>query len=416
MDRCSFIKDDGKRCLNKPSTREEARRDLCWHHQKSQPIERKVEAKVETKYMDEIKLDPSRKINVISGPSSFYYYPNVIGKKILLLGETHDIKNVCKDNYCAGKTSTCNSFEVHDWIYQLALHAPQCLDIFVEEAYYDVQSGGNKLNTYAAPLLAVRDKFKHIKPKYAKEGDVPLSSVRYHNMDIRNFLGVSSPFVEMAHTKGGALKYAMGRVPSEYKSKDSMKTIITCLMGCNRNMVAQKMFYGFVMNLSISIENYKIGKGVADPIYDMEEWSYDKLSEINNYIRQYDIQIQKEMKKVLPYISLEKFCQTLSLVYMNYIGDDWNKFIHILIMLPMDMYVLLRLFIKYVPTKLDRGPINCQSKTYEENKNVIIYAGALHIEIYKDFILKYFVIAPTIGHNKTPEQCIELENPFDFFG
>lgn len=414
MAHCLSARSDGKQCLNKPSVQAGTDMNFCRHHQKSTPKDRTT---IETKAEDikeEIKLHPSRKLTVLSGPSLFYYYPNIQGKKILLLGENHTNKYICKENYCESKVD-CQLFEVDDWLYQLATHTSQCLDIFVEEAYYDVQTGGAGLNTYAAPLLAIREKFKYTRPKYIKEGKNPLTNTRYHSVDIRNVLEGTSPFVDMAHMAGGGLKYAMGKTPLEFKSKDNMKIILGCLMGCNRNIMAQKMFYAFTMQLFISIEQYNDAKGISEMPYDMDSWVVEKLEEINAYIRKLDTLVNKEISKSLPYIKKDKFCETLLSVYMEYIGENWDKFIHALIMLPMDIYLLLRLFIKYEPSKMSRGPAGCRSELYGENKNVIIYTGGLHTDIYRHFLSKYFTVTPTISQNRSPDQCIELSTPFDFF-
>ena len=61
----------------------------------------------------------SRRIQSLSGPISFYYYPNISGKRILLLGDYHAKVNMC---------SSAQSPEIQSWLKQLALDAPSCLD------------------------------------------------------------------------------------------------------------------------------------------------------------------------------------------------------------------------------------------------------------------------------------------------
>ena len=121
--------------------------------------------------------EKARQLTTLSGPVSFYFYPDVGGKRVLLLGDHHVIESLCSE-------SDDDAQEVDEWLYQLASTAPECLDIFGEEYFfhYPAQKGG-AIRIQESPVNAVRAKFMKCIGNYSA---CP-GNLRYHYVDLRQF-------------------------------------------------------------------------------------------------------------------------------------------------------------------------------------------------------------------------------------
>jgi hypothetical protein len=87
-----------------------------------------------------------------------------------------------------------------------------------------------------------------------------------------------------------------------------------------------------------------------------------------------------------------------------------------LIDLPMDIYLLSRLFIIFDKKKMNRGPIGCRDQKYREIKNAIVYIGDMHTKFCTRSFSKDFEVNPKIEIiNGIYNKCVELEEPFDVF-
>jgi len=67
----------------------------------------------------------------LNGPISFWFYKNVLGKRILLLGDKH---NLDKDEECKNCNKP-NCYNVQDYLYELAKNTPEEIAYFIEESY-----------------------------------------------------------------------------------------------------------------------------------------------------------------------------------------------------------------------------------------------------------------------------------------
>jgi len=63
---------------------------------------------------------------------------------------------------------------------------------------------------------------------------------------------------------------------------------------------------------------------------------------------------------------------------------------------------------------MTRGPAGCQDRSSTINKNVIIYTGVAHVEIYKQVIQEYFKCQPIINERHKRSNCFVYSKPFDF--
>src|SRR5437016_863621 len=150
MTQCVCLKEDGRRC-----TRAAAKRGrFCWQHQKCRRLAGPGKAgrpsptiapgistgtlkcprfltatKEQLTAIKGAKRQYPRKLQLLSGPFHFAFFPDLLGKRLLLLGETHSDQGFCSSSQCQQKQPGC--YEVHTWLRDLALEAPNCLDLFV---------------------------------------------------------------------------------------------------------------------------------------------------------------------------------------------------------------------------------------------------------------------------------------------
>src|SRR5258706_825787 len=83
-----------------------------------------------------------RKLSILSGPISFFFYHDFQGRRVLLLGDRHDAEHLCNVNVCNinQKPLDCHVYEVHDWLMDLAKSSPECLDFFCEFSYITTEN------------------------------------------------------------------------------------------------------------------------------------------------------------------------------------------------------------------------------------------------------------------------------------
>jgi hypothetical protein len=334
---------------------------------------------------------PSRNLRVLSGPNIIWFYRNVQGKRIMLLGERHTIQTICNDQVLSKR----GSFEVQDWLIQLGWNAPSCVDIFVE-SYYKASEDNchkkGKLATYKDPLSAIRCDFKI-------HGNIP-PYVRYHDIDLRIIEGIEFPmftwFILTRNKSGFGLDYI--KVVNKYKKYTH--TLINYMLTADKSQQAKLIYNEF-----------------ASDMFQIIDIPYSE-NKYNSMFDKYTKLIDKEFSK--SELDRDKTLETLSSVYINTL-DMWN----ILMNIPMDLYFLIRLFVKFDSSKLQRGPTGCRTRKDVVSNNVIVYSGSNHSLIYANFINNYFNKVPTFMLGDRHNQCIEftsssksagaLDKPFDFF-
>src|SRR5581483_2182367 len=98
----------------------------------------------------EIQKKSPRHLTVLSGPNQFIFFPDINGKRVLLLGDVHNPIGRCKQTDCDEQKNSCHIYEIQQWLRDLAQQAPECLDIFLETQYLDLscenQCGGKPLH------------------------------------------------------------------------------------------------------------------------------------------------------------------------------------------------------------------------------------------------------------------------------
>src|SRR5438128_2094085 len=130
MTRCQCLKNDGRKCTRMASTKTGDDPLYCWQHQKCQIKSTQIVEKPKKKSTQIVEtvspLPLWRRLTFLSGPISFVFYPNLNGKKILLMGEQHKMLNLCSLNLCPvskQKKKVCQIYEIHQWLKDLAINA-----------------------------------------------------------------------------------------------------------------------------------------------------------------------------------------------------------------------------------------------------------------------------------------------------
>jgi hypothetical protein len=136
----------------------------------------------------------------------------------------------------------------------------------------------------------------------------------------------------------------------------------------------------------------------------------DQLSSL--YTQSHKLQFIKRMSKMSNKINRIKFMDVLLSIYMV----ELNLYSS-LIVIPMDIYFLTRIFTSFDELKIKRGPKGCRSLKDASSYNIIMYGGDTHAQVYASFIMKYFGVSPLIdkGNINDNNKCLSFHKPFDFF-
>jgi hypothetical protein len=195
------------------------------------------------------------------------------------------------------------------------------------------------------------------------------------------------------------------------------------------------LIYLHLLGLNKNLGRTELINLIENMIYYMEYWANSPDPEkskstiinklfgsnyemMDNYIKMSWKLMEKEISKMNEKINKKKFMEDLLAVYLDF--NESQSFSNLLD-IHQDVYLLSRLFIKFEKSKMQRGPIGCRTNKWQEMKNIIVYAGNSHIEMYVSFFKKYFETSPHPDFNITTksedgyQQCIKLPYPFDFF-
>jgi hypothetical protein len=417
MQRCLCLKADGTQCSRNVSQKLNQNHNFCWQHQQckkmmetdinmkkttqKKPIVKKKIQKMHTKPI-------SRQLKVLSGPNFFVYYKNILGKRILLLGEHHNILGICSQYYCQNRPTDCRVDEIQNWLHSLVKDSDQCLDFFNEEASIQhlqlIQRGGASLYCYNSPIVAIREEFKSCVsiPNHCH------SNLRYHLINIRRIKFKSEK-------NGQTLEYPLLILYYNPSNKEDFEsTIVESVDPIYWNK--RKHLYEYLLDLTVgpNSEGEQLFNQYLESIINLFKITVevDFYQNIRLYMLNFHKLVSKQLSKLDPRMDKNKFLITLLDVFVNSKSTLFTN----LFILPQDIYLLSRLFIRFDPNKMLRGPISCQNDDHAIIKNAIVYAGVFHSQNYQEFIENYFQIQPTIEiHQHEINKCIEFDQPFDYF-
>lgn len=397
-DRCQGVTRETTPCQH-PATHG----SYCWQHQVVHP--------------DYANHADHPSLLALSGPSQLTWYRNILGRRILLLGEYHLEEGLCTEDTQRKRSergigeTRGTVMNVVDWIDHLVTtHPGTCLDVLVESPYVMSTQHGEQLRkdyreTYSliCPIYRMVDKFPHSHQRHK----IQPCQFRYHFIDIREMdtqhLSVMSVW-----------KHWWGNWIEEEGGDDLRQIYYPHRQGLYQYLLGLNSSYKSMYNQLID-HMYQIA--LTHP--EMKTRSTQELQQAydhnRGFIDQYQKLIKKTIQKLDPQINQLLLRKILLSVYMDDTGDVFQT-IH---QIPMDLYCLLRIFMVYDETKMSRGPVPCRSSHSRINRNMIVLTGQAHTEIYKAWIDRYFQVTPEIHVVKDvsdPEfQCLRFQQPFDFF-
>jgi hypothetical protein len=318
----------------------------------------------------------------IVGINSFIYFNNLNGNKLLLMGEHHNTKNICNTDY----------YEIHKYLYDIAVNEKECLDIFIEESFLRHRNNWRSakmirdmpLTEFKSPLRAIRDMFEGCNVKNNKKCFA--ENVRYHLIDIR----------EIEYIGYGPISHLFQKnVLLDNIDIDDKDILLKYYMGWDKSKESENTFLHYLYLI--------IGDNTLE-------------NKLIDYMSSYHKLINKTLSKIT-HINRNVFFSTLFLVYKEDLINNFDEysgdnFFNNLLTVQMDVYFLLRYLHKYDESKMSRGPRNCPNY----HKKSILYAGANHIINISRFFTLYYETLPDIKiiNNSVMNNCIELNEDFTF--
>jgi len=430
MPQCLRIKNNGKQCQRQSSRKSGHSSQFCWQHQKfqgimiiSQPLSSKeindpLEEKV-TDIIDDMQptsipdfppvstqepLKPPhpfvepilkkishaqlhtddddclqsskhqcRRLTQLLGLNSFIYFPQIKGKKVLFIGINQNT-----DELESQKAFHPQTYEVHQWLADLAQNSPQPLDLYIATAHQ-------------SPLT-------------------PQNQLRFHSIDIRKYLSGNAylldPF-QMMIVKLLVFKPQMTWSQAENMIRKScsdltqlhkkqQKVILSYLFGLNRSHSSLAAVMTFFNDLT---------KQLQLPI---------DSQEFNKYLAVYSKNIDKELSKLHNSIDKKKFMTVLMKSHMELSFD-------LLMDVPINIHFLSRFLVIFD----DNTVHSLQKKATrpsDEIKNAIVYSDSHQTDLYAKFMANYYGVKSKI--NKKQDTVIKnifdlkylrFNQPFDFF-
>lgn len=333
---------------------------------------------------DEIsELPKSRRLKNLSGPVSFIFYNNIQDKRILLLGDRHQIEDIC--------SSDIESYEVQDWLKDLVSDTSECVDILVEDSFSEISDRTylkyKNLRESESPLNSIRRTFRNF----------TAPNLRYHFIDTRIISkSIVNPYIE-----------------SFMKVREDKELFKEIKQYVNNNREPLSDIIDFYLGYKQEIPDGYLN--IIKGINDIRNVPTDEEKVLNYLVKSKD-KFTKEFLKLSPNIDKNEFLFVIRSMYKNKIKTTSQYLLLTLFFtIDVDIYVLARLFVRFNKDKMERGPINCRNSKYQEMKNIIIYAGVAHIKNYNKFLKLYFGVSPDIEIQNETKQCIRLDEEFDFF-
>lgn len=324
--------------------------------------------------------------NRVTSLSGIYlvYYFKIFDLKILLLGDHHVTAQGCTN------TTNNTTASLEEWILNMSLTTPECLDIFVEDDYQHRLSYYDKYTIHRVILSLNNNMTK-------------LHNVRYHRSDIRtlkldNGTNVSllddNIAINLKNIKSGTLNL------SYYYN--NMNLIIEYLLGLNNK--ADFSFFG-----------------LRDDVYKFAHTNDIPHTLLLDYMIKLHSILDKRRNKFMGNINIFNSIfmnSVMSITNANLPNLDASKmtwsqvlFFYARILGSItEYYTLLRLFTKYKNNRM----LNNTKCNIDYNKTSILYFGLLHVTIMKKVISTLYNTEFKI-HKRNISQCITFDTPFDLF-
>ena len=351
---------------------------------------------------------PALRLTKLSGPSIFFFYPNVkytnkqgilSHKRILLLGERHDNTKPCVPSV----DFTKGEYDVHRYLMALgeildekndSENDSERLDIFVEADYKIIKKPWWYRNRLLCKGLEYCDHPLESIINVMNNSELFPNSIRWHYTDTRRMeysLYLHKDFVtKMFLEKYSVVEFIIERALKVY----DINKLLSYLVGLKtENLEYYLSFCEFIYKEAYPLDTYE-GSDIEFKLRKHEEKLMIPL--IKKRIRKADLS-ESDVK-----ILLERVINASQMPTVLYKG---------LLTIRMDTYTLLRMF-----TVFDK---NVTSKN-NVPKNIILHAGASHTSVVKEVLNLYAFSKINAGdmnvlYDISASQCIELDQPFNYF-
>lgn len=322
----------------------------------------------------------------LSGVTSFKWYRDVAGKRVLLIDE--------EDLF--GQECTGKSVHVTQYIDTLIKEIPEgkCLDIFLELPY---GKGLSDVSGKPKNLQKVVSNFTGTVSKITRA--LKRKRVRVHNTDLTSIQ--KSKEVELF----GLVNFMYGTTECNFGSETCLDDLPSLKQ--IKGMIDYLLFVDRKVNVKHALKVFDIlGKHKKENVDKLKGWVlvYDKI-------------IAKELSKMdTTLMSTERLLKNLRDVYFEIIesnSDDIERMFQIMSLVPVNLYNLARMFIKFDESKKRSA---CPDAKVE---NIIIYSNvAGGSTVYQRFFENLFALTPDVKETTVWGEpsvfCLTVKD-FDFW-
>jgi hypothetical protein len=406
-----------------------------------------------------------RSLRMLSGVNSFHFYDNVRGRRILVMGEGHDMEGLCPGcAAAAARPEGDGCWEVHTWLRALTSSARECIDVFVEtemEHAFTKDSmpaggvrsleeggggGGTKTTTtttttttrgrgrrrgrgrgrrgraeqqqqYRSPINAIQHVFEPCMEEGTRTADAEAerlcAHVRYHHVDVRYLdSGVSYPMVLLWTERSG-----VGR-PEQYFT-DLLALVDSAEMGWDAEVM--RRFLGYALGLSDGDEGAEAYHGQMARFSELMEGAgqltrrdprYSAREDDAGYAGELRALVRKRFGKMF-WGMYRELLEGLVEFYV-FSGRRYGRWQDGFIMYPLDAYLVLRMFQKFSSRRMGRSPRGC--RWAETPQNIVVHVGYDHARAVRYVLERVFGVEPLVDkHLEKRKKCFRFSPAFDFF-
>ena len=348
-------------------------------------------------------------VEIINHPSSLSYF-QIDTIKILVLGEVHRLRNTkYYDNYSLDFSSYINQMIDYD----------VCFDLFIEDKLSKIltrQVGGeedfNQVGGHLYDILL---------------GEVPINenniNLRYHTWDIRtiNINGVDSDLFSEYEKLDTFILQRKEFIPIDNFIEVFITEYIKCLFDLKytvdyiNEIINEIKELNPEINVELFFKHFSIVRNLINKQIiksRISELSGKSIIFIQNLLIDIYVKLQLTDLDFIHGLLPDSYTRNHTNFSKN-IRDSRLGFIGLI---TTDIYLLFRVFAEF-NNKMDRlnNPIKCDEE-YLHPKNIIVYGGSTHTDVFNYMVKHIFDIEPLIElRNNYNNSYVELDNPVIFF-
>lgn len=353
------------------------------------------------------KPQPFLKCDYLQNVISLSYHKSLhYNKEIYIFGEVHNL-----NKSCSIKTNGCN---VYDFIIDQISKIPKFIDVFVETVYVTKGSFQQKHET-KENLITLKRFERDLENCLYKHVNCEYENIRFHNTDIRQTIYTNSPsknlylsvlfyyllgfdYIVTSYVQGQSLYEESNYTIEQYKR---YKNILLQVLN-SKDLKSQQTEFDNLLNDNDKLVEYLLKMFSKFKLLKQQETIPEEVKIILlNYIIENTKTVNKSIlssQNILASINKLPNDKYPTIYESKDILDISKKITRLLVPI-MDIYLISRMFRKF------------KHKPYynsKEPKNIIIYVGDYHANIYR-IILKHLNFIETLRINRNPgEYCIDI--------